>query len=181
MGANCQIVLPHNVRVEDVATVMAILAGSPPEKNFFGPADSMWSTRSGGFAENTTIIGMVAIRFADRYAHYFFEPDEYNGRLISCRSTPFWCAMANRLVDFFGGVVDYNDCDDSDIDYEVEPKSDIENKPTEGEEWYTFHQRILDLKAVTRDEIAAMAGKAGYNDDDRNYTFDEDGHLIFTV
>jgi hypothetical protein len=61
-------------------------------------------------------------------------------------------AIMHRLVDFFGGILDYNDCDDIDNNYEVEAKSWEDNRPSDGEAWYRLQNRILDLKPITEEE-----------------------------
>jgi len=118
------------------------------------------------------------IRFGDRQVTYHFEPDNGAGRLLLPRSTPFWIALGVRLVDFFGGTVDYSDCDSVDVDYQVAAKSALDNGPTDGEAWNVMQQRIIDLKPLSRQEIEAAAAFASYPTDDYGYRFDSDDLLI---
>jgi len=177
MGVDCVIQLPDNVQVKNVAKVVGRLAGLPVEK--YNYDHKAWWSRVRGVKIAATADSspdMVMIRFGDRHAMYFFE-SEYGGRLLYPKSTAFWCALATRLVDIFGGSVIYADNSDA-VDYEVPAKPRDEVSPSDGEAWNAFHQKIIDLKPLHRDEIAQFVDVAGYGGDDGyTYTFDEEGYL----
>ena len=78
------------------------------------------------------------------------------------RSTAFWLAVMHRVVDFFGGTIDYQDCDDIEVDYTVPAKSLQENSPSDGEEWYVFQNRILEIKPITEKEWRSYDSRAAY-------------------
>lgn len=90
--------------------------------------------------------------------------------MLYCSSTSFWQAVGKRLVDFFGGSVDFNDCDDIDVDYSKEPGSTDVNAPTSGEHWENFQKRILEVPRIHKDEL--------HGDDCYTYEFDDDGLII---
>ena len=52
---------------------------------------------------------------------------------MSPPSTAFWIAIGKGLVDFFGGKLDYNDCDEKDVDYRKPARKDIHAE--DGDEW----------------------------------------------
>jgi hypothetical protein len=84
-----------------------------------------------------------------------YECSRPPNRLISGGNNLYWKKIGRGLVNFFGGWVDDNDCDDTSINYSVKAKSNAENCPEDGEPWRKFQQRLLDLKPIrlTRKEI----------------------------
>jgi hypothetical protein len=177
MGIDCRISLPANVRVRDVAKVIGRLAGLEAVRQNFGSGDGWVAQVKGVEATTTSMPELAMIVFGDRHTTFHFEC-ETAGRLLLPRSTPFWCALACRLVDFFGGEVDYSDSDATDCDYAVPHKSDTENRPEDGEAWYVLQQRIVDLLPLSRDEIKAAGKHAAYPKDDYGYRFDKHGFLM---
>ena len=80
------------------------------------------------------------------------------------RSTASNIALGKRLVDFFGGFVDYNDCDNSDSDYAVAEKTADECDPQDGQPWDDFQERMFNLKPITKEEIEACRQYSAYPD-----------------
>lgn len=78
---------------------------------------------------------------------------ETGGRLMMPPSTNFWVAIGKRLVQFFGGSIDYNDCDDVDVNFRRRNNPRHLNSPTDRDAWYKFQNRLLKLKPLTRNEL----------------------------
>lgn len=164
MGVDCRIHLRQDCRVDDVAKVIGILAGLKPEKVMFDGRSGGYYCQvpgvevksSGAVVEMAVIVlsGNLVDGRAGHSCYYHFE-GEPSGRLVSMASTPFWCAVAKGVVDFFGGRVDFNDCDSVQTDYAAKPKG--RNNPTDGEAWGKFQDRMLKLKPLTRADLAKMA------------------------
>ena len=179
MGVDTVIRLPENVRVDDVTDVIGILVGKKAHKKTFDQViqSEGWHTRVDGVDTAPSISGCVQIHItkglsddATRardgqndapFVLYFFE-SERGGRLLSPPSTTFWIAVGKGLVKFFGGTIDYNDCDDSNIDYRVAKKSRSINAPSDGKAWYTFQERKLNLKALTKKDFDVVRKHSAY-------------------
>jgi hypothetical protein len=65
-------------------------------------------------------------------------------------------------VDFFGGKVDYNDCDSKGIDYRKRERPNSENCPSDGKAWDDFQRRIAAVKPLTDKDFKRAARAAGY-------------------
>jgi hypothetical protein len=150
MGVDCNIWLPSRVRIRDVADVIGILAGLKPEKHLLqaGGEDGLWAVRVPGVTyEGITTMPECAritidVQGEKHWTLYHFEPS--NGeRLLMPSSTPFWLAIGSGLVKFFGGRLQYQDCDDKiDEEYSV----DYDTNPEDGEPWQAFQARMFNLQ-----------------------------------
>ncbi len=58
--------------------------------------------------------------------------------------------LLKALADFFGGKVDFDDCDDVEFDYVVEDKKDEDNCPEDGEAWTNLQERFLTIKPLKK-------------------------------
>lgn len=172
MGVDMRVKLPGNVQVNKVAKVMGAYAGCTPVKRFF-PNDSKggWCAEVRDVKVTTTTVPEMAQITIDcpmidgqvsHFCFYHFEPECGVGRLMLPRSTAFWIALMTKVVDFFGGELDYQDCDDVDVNYSVPAKTLEENSPSDGEAWYDFQNRILAIKPLTKDEWQAADQHAAY-------------------
>jgi len=170
MGVDCGINLPDNVRVKDVAQIIGIAAGLTPQ--WGGSHGAKWVEVPGADVTNTIIPEMVEIAIrslghllidgdAMHTVNYHFESDN-NGRSLNPRSTAFWLAVAHRLVDFFGGTIDYQDCDDVEVDYFVPANVRSVNSPSDNEEWDLFQQRKFEVKPITKEELLHYDNLAAY-------------------
>jgi len=147
MSVDSKITLPGNVRVGDVAAVISCLYGN--EKIF----QNGFVKVHGYNIHTTTVPEMVMIEVSppnggdkDVYCYFF----EYGGgqRLIMGRSRPKTIEVFKALADFFGGKIDFDDCDDIDLDYSVEPKPDSLNCPNDGDEWTDLQNRIQAIQPI---------------------------------
>ena len=139
MGVNVHCKLPGDVRVDDAADVIGILAGLPivdhhtirdqlgfaihvPEAT---EETETYSTVAGvkingcsqGFPMvDITLDGNMVDDTQAHHWYWHFEGD--NGtRFFNPPTTGFWIAVCRGLVDFFGGEMIYADCGDSLCDY----------------------------------------------------------------
>jgi hypothetical protein len=172
MGVDCRIQLPDDVGVRNVAKAIGLLSGLEFEKHFLGPShEYVWSVHVPGVQVGISgmpeccqiIVRAIKNPLVDgeesHYVLYHFEPSE-GGRLMLPPSTPFWCAVGDALIDFFGGKIDYNDCDDTDWDRAV-PKPRGRNNPQDGEEWQRFQQELSELKPVENRHPKAVYQERG--------------------
>jgi len=166
MGVDCRIWLPGRVRILDVADVIGILAGMKPEKRPFSTSeDGGWSThvpnvRTEGIPEMPHCALIYFEHNGEtRTVLYHFEPGA-GERLLMPSSTALWLAIGSGLIHFFGGRLDYNDCDSEDANETATVNYDI--APSDGEPWYEFQQRKLDLKALTKEDIDKYKPNAAY-------------------
>lgn len=177
MGADCRVQLPANVRVLDVANVLGKLAGLPAKRCKIGNSKAVFVEVPGVSVEPgdanapeyahitvspppgvTSICAAPLLRFL-----YSFEGDG-GCRELMRRSKPIWLAFFRKLVNFFGGKLDYSDFDDIECDHYVPPKPDSENCPNTGAEWDALQLRILELPALTEADIEAERAHAYYKD-----------------
>lgn len=180
MGVDCRIMLPGNVRVRDVMAVMAVAVGFKPTRRDL-PGGGFYTKVEGVTVDHTYCSDPSSffMRFDGRQCYFTFESDSNpGGRLLMPKSTAFWCLVGQRLVDFFGGKVDYNDCDDNDFDYRRPNKSSARNAPTNGNPWEEFQTRLANVKPITRAELQAFTGNVGYLGDGYEYAFDDLGRMV---
>lgn len=171
MGVNIIVKLPSTCSVKNVAKVIGILAGLKAKKQYFS------NEGYGVEVEGLEINGIVKLPAIAEIVlngdlvdgekihtvFYHFEASDWNGSLISPRSTPFWIAISKHLVDFFGGQLIYQDCGDQDIDYENPNFGSIDdNRPSDGDAWYVLQERFLNLKPITEAEITYFSSVAAY-------------------
>lgn len=178
MGVDTHVRLPHGVAIREVAEVIGILAGLKPAKHalersqgdkWFVSVDGAKAVGNVNIPEmatielnapkgSTLVDGLVSHR-----AFYHYESEQPKGaRLLSVRATPFWIAMARRLVQHFGGEVVYSDCDDGKANYKCKcPR--VPNYPTDGEPWQRYQEEVFNLKPITKAEIQKARKWAAYD------------------
>jgi len=176
MGVNCKIMLPNNVTLSDVAKLLAMLSGQQPRKESL--QGGSWSIRVDTICYRTHNFSPTCVdiewiqpdRGIDthylegglRSVMFHLEPDHGSHRLMIPPSTAWWLAVGKRLVDFFGGELDYNDCDIPDVDYRKRKKSNQENSPENNPEWEVFQTRMYNTKPITKKEVKDMVKHASY-------------------
>lgn len=166
MGSDCLIQLPGNVRVKDVANILAILDGVPAMK-YVHSSGVYWAQVAAKAEGIPEIAGCARITWTGlsgpRHVLYHFEPDvNIGGRLLMPRSTAWWIAAGTRLVQFFGGNLVYNDCGDQTPDISWTPQSNWKNCPSSGKAWDDFQDRLLSMKPLTDQEIQDVQKHAVY-------------------
>lgn len=169
MGTDCKIRLPTDVRVGDVAKVMGILSGLKAERM---PLDrTSYAVRVPGASVAPSSIpeccyvnlnGKLVRGDGVAQAFYHFEPSGGVGRLLMPRSTAFWICIGRGLVKFFGGSVDYNDCDNKAVDFRAK-KPRKRNNPENDKEWHDFQDAMLAVKPITKSQLHLADKLAAYH------------------
>lgn len=162
MGVSCNLYLRDDVRIDDVSTVMGILAGLPVEEvELRGASGGSYASVFCARPKPSNSPEMVIIELegnlidgqAGHFCFFHYEHEKQaRYRLLSMASTPFWCAIAKELVEFFGGYVDYKDTDNVKVDFKAAGKFK-KNNPVEDAEWQAFQNAILKIKPLTKKDL----------------------------
>lgn len=176
MSVNCKISLP-TARLRDVANAIGILAGLPVKespiedsKALFIEVEGVKTKPCGESLEGCAYINLSGEMIDGDKAHYVmyhFEFDMYTAaenvnevsRGMIPPSTPFWCAIGRRLVETFGGAFYASDTGDSDKPDLVVGNHYL-NGATNGPEWDVQQRRIMELRPVTKADMARETGAA---------------------
>lgn len=144
MGTDCNIYLPSNVRLRDVAMVIGIALGCEVTRDPYLHVPNVKIVPS--IPEMST-IEVARTGSTNRAPSFHYEPGRKHigRRLVKFSADPESIDVARALVDFFGGYADFNDCDDTERDYEQPDRSDAENCPEDGVEWDALMDRIWAL------------------------------------
>lgn len=172
MGANCKIYLPANVRIHHVARVVGRLSGGVCTRNVLNK--TTWAADVADVRVSpTSVISMAEIHITrtcvdrENIHHTFYHFESEGGlRLLAPRSTAFWLIVGARLVDFFGGHVVFNDCGDSETDYDAPHKPNSKNCPEDGSDWQDLQKRIEEIVPITETEWRSWDRYAAYKIDD---------------
>jgi hypothetical protein len=168
MSVSCHVLLPARARINDVAQVMGILAGLKPRREIYVTVSGATVDPSRCLAPMVEIIlrepeGKALIDGAAVHTCYYHFEGRGGKRLLGMPSTDFWTAIAKRLVDFFGGSVDYNDCDEVKIDYEKPTRRVIDAE--DGLPWQRFETAKFNVTPLTlEDLVAARRAYAAYKE-----------------
>jgi hypothetical protein len=167
MGTDCKITFPGDVRADDAAKVIGILLGC--EKHWTESGNARWvdvdnakvgHTSMPKCAEITAEGPMGTVR-----ALWHFEFGEGASRGMLPTSRPTWIAIARRMVEFFGGKVDYQDTDAVEVNYSAKKPRKV-NNPSDDKAWDDFHNELWQLKPLTKAEIEKCRKLAGYPEAD---------------
>lgn len=180
MGVDCNIHLPSNVQVKDVASVIGVAAGLKSERKLLGHTDGWYLHVNGVEVIASPVVTLADILLNGKMIDgelrheisYHFEPCCGSGRLLMPRSTAFWIAIGRRLVDFFGGHMSYQDCDPSE-DYTKWPKSNRLNCPQDGKPWQKFQERKEAVLPLTHADLVYCDEFAAYKMGEMKTTFIE--------
>lgn len=167
MGVDTKMYLPPQVRLEDVAQFMGILSGLPHASDpYLRVQGVQWraSNPVAAYAPMLTLHfdapdGQTLVDGERGHCAYYHGvsrgSDEDHGAPLgyhkfTLRSTAYWIAVARRTVAFFGGIVDYNDCDDTDVDYKVSARPAA---PSDGAPWDAHQARLASEQALTVEDL----------------------------
>ena len=163
MGVDTKLYLPPEARIEDVFDVLVTMLGGEVEQHFFtSRKPDVWATKVEPKTTFKTfndvpamVVGDGDVNGAHYHIFYHFEGGVFPGwKQMSTgyrkQREPLWIAMA----DFFGGMVDLDDCDDIKIDH---IGAWAEDRPyrlnaEDGEAWAQFQQAKLEVKQVVTAE-----------------------------
>lgn len=187
MGVDCYINLPMDVDIDDIAHVMSILVGNKP---ILEPING---SQNGGIAchvkgyqfasthtPHMTMInlelvggGLMVDGTDHHYCHFFYcSRNEETGKIVNClypRSNPFWCALGKKLVQFFGGSVQFNDCDSAKGKnvYRSKRHCPVDKHgltPHDGKEWNEYQKAMSEIKPLTIKDLEEVRHLTGYPD-----------------
>ena len=71
--------------------------------------------------------------------------------------------ILGSLAGFFGGKLDYNDCDGSDLDYEARGRVRLGEYSEDGEGYYKLQNAKLNLKPITMADMKKMDKVSAYD------------------
>ena len=167
MGVDCRLTIPAAARLRDVADVAAALLGAPMVKHDLGRGS--YSAHVNGITYHVyqdmpeCVHVNLPLSTGLRSFLYHYEWSSSPGdHGIMPRSYSANIALCVALCDFFGGSVDYADCDDSDENYRVPAKTDLHEQ--DGDPWHAFQDRKLAVRPLTRAELNAYRSVAGYKE-----------------
>lgn len=174
MGTDCALTLPSHAQVRDVAKVMGILLGRPSHRHEYrnGSQSGWWAEVDGVMVKPSGVTGLADISIEGeticcpdgqngRFFLYHFEWGNKGKRGTMPRCTPVNIAMCVGLADFFGGKVDFNDCDSIEVDYHVRVREALwphKNTPSDDPGWHQFQQAILDVQPLAQEDIDQYTG-----------------------
>lgn len=169
MGVDCTLSLPPAARVRDVATVVGRLVGLPAVKEQL--TDAWYCKVPGVTVTNTDSQPDCAwIKWDDApfeppggWLLYQFE-GHGGSHVILLRSWAHWIALFRAVADFFGGTVEYQDCDCHGADYTACARPLDEVAPEDGQPWGRFQARLYGLKPLTAAQVAECDQWAAYQD-----------------
>jgi hypothetical protein len=164
MGCDCKIRLPAKARVGEVADVIAKLFGCRSEIKNFDRSEGIFCDISGVKTVPSSMVECCYIEISKpcgfKYQYlYHFEAEDF-GRLIMPASSALGIALGRRLVQYFGGSVDYNDCDEEEANFRSRGyKYAYAN---DGKAWEKKERYKNDIKALTRAEVKNCEKYAAY-------------------
>lgn len=168
MGVDCRVTLPADVRMTQVADAIGIAAGLTWRWEPLGSTGSKHIVVEGLSTKPSAVAGLAEIHLhgetvdgqRDHFLCYHFEFGTRGTRGIMPRATPFWIAVMRRVVDCFGGTLDYQDSDVRSLDYVVRPTGGWMDESDEA--FDRNQQRLAAIVPVSKAEIDAFAGVAAY-------------------
>jgi hypothetical protein len=173
MGVDIRVTLPPGATLRAAAEVIGIAAGLPWRKRPLGSSHpGFW----GIAVDDLVVRGIEEIPECARIrwtapagwkapggvpaeGHVLWHHELENGGCGICpQSTAFWICVGRRLVDAFGGTLDYNDCDAVDVDYRRDPPACL--GATDGKPWQALQARIAATPPITAEELREEAHAA---------------------
>lgn len=182
MGVDTKVWLRPGTQSSDVADVCSILLGHEPRLgDFKNEGRTVHFVRTDAEVEpGSTVPGMLTIKVKgtrddgedalwatyhidggdSEWHHSTGTMDRIGWPMLFLRSRPDRIALAVRLADLFGGVVDFNDCDDEYSDYYA-PGSPF--RLPGGGEWEKWQAEMFMVGALTDEFIDSFTEHAAYN------------------
>lgn len=171
MGVRVDAYLPPDVGAHEVSEVLGQLVGMPRVRL---ASDIKLSADSPGYG-HIVIKSRGEHLLADGGKHavcyYLYNARSPRYRVcfnVSAHSSPFWCAVMKRLVQWFGGCVRYSDCDDGKRNLFYSRRKCIVGRggllPEDGRNQEKYMVALHDLLPVSPSEVKAMRNRAGYRD-----------------
>ncbi len=172
MGTSTHIFLSDDAQINNVIEVIGILIGQKKEQAYFDeykhskgsyckvdkvatwvPPDdkkddyAVYPQTTSCPSTVRIVIPKNKIDKMDHNGSWFYEGDEPGTREIIGGCSEFWQKIGTELVKFFGGWVDYNDCDDVEKDVEF-PRPRKTNCTKTDEDFDILRDDMLKLKPI---------------------------------
>jgi hypothetical protein len=167
MGVDCKIFLPPQVAVDYVACAIAIAGGAKWENRVIGGGQPFEVVEVPSLSVKAgSVITLVDVSFRDdtrdvpHRIFYHFEFGTRGERGLMPRSHPYWLAVGKKVVDAFGGRLDYADCDDQYNDYEAPLRWPEDWESNAGFE--KLQDILRSITPVTDDDMRAMLDHSAY-------------------
>lgn len=175
MGCDCNIYLPLNVRPKDIVNVIGILCGKEKKWEYSAFKTAKWIKVEGiKWVGNEAIPEMTSLIVASPLSevvtpyresinayHFWMCEEDRRGKFqqISVRSCNFWNVVGIKLVNFFGGEIDFNDCDEVEVNYSRRAKPNDVNGYESEEDFNKFQNRLFKLQPLTADDFTKFNNK----------------------
>lgn len=192
MGVDINIKLPLHLKASHLLKVMAKLSGHEMIKRPLGDdeetvdlnlpceKDNAWSIRfdkdniridhKPEIDADFSMIEYVNTIEENRTLYFHRIPEDEDCQLLTSRSNPWNVALGNRLIEFFGGSIIYNDSYDK-ADKKVINKNAIfpRRLPTQvgDDRFFQFYNALDQLKPITAEEVLGAQKKAAYSFDQK--------------
>ena len=168
MGCDCNIYLQGDALTHDIMRVLGILLGYKKTQESF----------HNGSKFDHVVVKDVAYGYSDANDHKIFAKAsfstpqhftieilnnpldkewhmlnchfEYKELLLTGGSSKFWITVGKELVKFFGGHIDYNDCDATNIDFSALCPRTGGNKHENNPEWFAFQEELWALRPIKK-------------------------------
>lgn len=151
MGCDSRIYLPPTTRMRDFADVLSILVGKTPEQYTIDRTTGVFVRVTDGFRFYASdAVPEMAVLDAGGFWHW--EPDDApfpGARLFSCSMQEHRRPVLVALADIFGGMLDFNDCDNITADHVgTLYGKDYRPDATNGADWDDWQRFKLTTKPV---------------------------------
>lgn len=167
MGVDTQIYLPAYAGVDEITRAIGILVGLPKEQKHLDNSKMYYvNVPDIECQNNPSVVGLVDIKFKSPLfgdhqvlLHLDLTGIHAGEKLLMPRATSFWIALGTRLIQFFGGSLDYNDCDVIETNLIIRKRAvDFDND----NQWWKFQQALWNLNPMTMAEVDEMKKHASY-------------------
>lgn len=178
MGVDCSVILPHEAGLDDIASVMGLLLGAKGELKPLSQGGGLHLKVEGVEIKPSSMAECPSIHIADALMsdgsrgerrimfHYEYNTrsrrDVYttSGRGILPSCTALNIALCVELARFFGGEVDYNNCDAKQANFKAPKAKDL--LACNGKKWDDFQRRMAAVKPLTKTQIDKYQKYAAY-------------------
>lgn len=169
MASSAKLSLPPNVQVRLVATVAGLCMGRKAnlvevdKAGSYVEADGVTVTLCGvvGLADINIPSPDPAVWDEPTLLVYHFESDPDGRRIVTAPSEARYLALFTKLVNFFGGRLDYDDCDRVECDLEMMDRTNRANAPVSDVDYAILQERLLAIEPVEAKDIPQYIPNAG--------------------
>lgn len=153
MGVDSRLYIPPTVPLRVFVDAISTLVGDKPMARRSLGGD-MWcadpTVPVAAIATHNTVPEMLSLEgCVGGYWHWESSEKRMPGaRLFTCRAYAHRIPVLVALCDLFGGVLDYNDCDDVDVDYVGFGTAGVEWNAESGDSWCVTQDALLGIRPL---------------------------------